>query len=134
MGFMDDVSAFTKGIGQKAKGNYDIVAMNNQVSSLQKEISGIYLQIGERYYTVYGEEPVKEVKEYVDRIKKLEVQIAEMKQQIESTKIATAAVPLKATTVTDMTLNHGENGFCTECGTPLSSDAMFCVKCGAKIT
>lgn len=133
MGFMDDVSAFTKGIGQKAKGNYDIVAMNSQISSLLKEINGIYLKIGEQYYNIYRENPVAEVKEYVEKIKNLEVRIAETKQQIESTKIATAAVSLKATAVADMTQKQGENGFCAECGAPLSADAMFCVKCGTKV-
>lgn len=134
MGFMDDVSAFTKGVGQKAKGNYDIVTMNNRVSSLQKEITGIYTQIGKQYYASYGETPTDDFKELINEIKKLEEQIADTKQQIENTKVTTASVSFKATSENVESAVDGSYGFCSKCGAPLAADSLFCIKCGAKLT
>lgn len=133
MGFMDDVSAFTKGVGQKAKGNYDVVTMNNKISALQKEIKGIYVQIGEKYYALYKENPEADLKELVDGIKNLEAQISDVQQQIESTKAEMAAVQLRTASPENAIIADGSNGFCKSCGAPLLAGSMFCVKCGAKV-
>ena len=129
MGFMDDISMFTKGVGQKAKGNYDIVTMNNRIASLQKEISNVHTQIGKKYYELYAQTPNEELKEFVERIVLLEKEIDMIKQQIEDTKTATAAVQLTA--------SSGETGngvrFCKVCGTQLSEGALFCTSCGTKV-
>ncbi len=131
MGFMDGVAAFTKGVGQKAKGSYDIVAMNGKVSSLTKEISGVYTQIGEKYYALHKDEPEKAFEDFIETVKSLEAQRAVIERQIESTKAATASVPLSAQGA-PATAN-GENGFCEKCGAPLPEDSVFCVRCGAKV-
>lgn len=133
MGFMDGVSAFTKGVGQKAKGNYDIVTMNNRIMSLQKEIRGIYLQIGEKYYAVHKENPEAYLEGFVKAVQNLEIQIASVSQQVESTKAATAAVQLISGSGGKLRGTDGSNGFCASCGAPLPADSLFCVKCGAKI-
>ena len=131
MGFMDEVSAFTKGVGQKAKGNYDVVAMNTKISGLQKEMQNLYLKTGQQYFSLYKENPAENMRESVEAICRVQEQIAEIRQQIETTKAETAAVPLKAGTfVPD---GNGENGFCPSCGAPLTADSLFCVNCGAKI-
>lgn len=133
MGFMDDISAFTKGVGQKAKGNYDVVAMNNRVSSLNKEILQIYSQIGKQYYETRREMPDEDFVGLIDRVKQLEEEIEDVKQQIERTKAATAAVSLKATTTIDEEVVDASNGFCESCGAPLPTESIFCIRCGAKI-
>lgn len=45
MSFMDNVSAFTKGVGQKAKGNYDILTLNNQITNLNKDMVSYILDV-----------------------------------------------------------------------------------------
>lgn len=131
MGFMDEVAAFTKGVGQKAKGSYDIVAMTGKVSSLTKEIHGVYTQIGEKYYALHKDSPEETLADLTDTVKSLEAQKAVIEQQIESAKAASASVQLsvqKAPVSAD-----GANGFCDKCGAPLPPDSLFCIKCGAKI-
>ncbi len=132
MKFMDEVSAFTKGVGQKAKGNYDIVAMNNRISSIQKEIRGIYTSLGEAYYALHKKDSEESLKNFVDSIVKLEAQISEVQRQLETTKAATAAVQLKAPQ-TENEVYDGSHGFCANCGASLPEDSIFCVKCGAKV-
>ena len=131
MGFMDEVAAFTKGVGQKAKGNYDIVAMNGKVTSLTKEIRSVYTQIGEKYYAIHKDEPEEALTDLIDTVKSLEAQRAAIERQIENTKAATASVPLAAQGAPASA--NGENGFCEKCGAPLPEDSVFCVRCGAKV-
>ena len=129
MSFMDEVSAFTKGVGQKAKGNYDIVNMNSKVSSLTKEIKTLYAQIGEIYYNTHKDDSEEVFYEMIEKIKDLEIQIADVKQQIEEKKKETAAVSL----TTDEQAGDGSHGFCKNCGAALIEDSNFCIKCGTKI-
>lgn len=132
MGFIDGISTFTKGVGQKAKGNYDIVSMNNKITGLQKEIQKTYLKMGQQYYLWYKENPAEELKVFVESIKDNEAEISKIKREIENIKAETAAVQLTASTPS---LNaDGSNGFCTECGAPLVEDSSFCVICGAKLS
>ncbi len=131
MGFMDEVAAFTKGVGQKAKGSYDIVAMNGKVSSLTKEISGIYTQIGEKYYALHKDDPEEAFTNLIDTVKSLEAQRTVIERQIERTKAETTAVPLAAQAA-PAPADRG-NGFCEKCGAPLPKDSVYCVMCGAKV-
>ena len=133
MGFMDDFNAFTRGVGQKAKGNYDVVAMNAKIASLQKEIREIYLQIGEKYCAIHKVNAEEALAGFVEHIRNLETQIADVQQQIESTKAATAAVSLKAVPTATHEAGTGAGGFCPKCGALLEADALFCIQCGAAI-
>lgn len=132
MRLMDEVSAFTKGVGQKAKGNYDIVTMNNRISSLQKEIRGVYTKLGEAYYSLHKEEAEEALRDYTFQIQQLESQVAKVQQQVDATKELTAAVSLKAAPDESVMGDRG-HGFCANCGAPLPEDSMFCVKCGTKV-
>lgn len=131
MGFMDGVSTLTKGVGQKAKGNYEIITMNGKISGLQKEIQGIYLEMGQQYYSLYKENPDEGMEGFVNKIRETEGQIEEIKQQIEKIKAETASVQLR--TVTPAESMAGSHGYCTKCGKPLPADASFCVYCGEKL-
>lgn len=131
MGFMDGMSAFTKGVGQKAKGNYDIIAMNGRISNLQKEIQGIYLKMGQEYYSLHKEDPDEKMAGFVDSVRKAEEQIDEIKRQIETIKAETAAIPLRQNAAVENT--DGGHGYCPKCGKPLSAEASFCIYCGEKL-
>ncbi len=94
MGFMDSVSSFAQGVGQKAKGNYDVLALKNQASSLEKEVSELFKRLGEGYFNKYKDEPEAELAELVSQIIDKQNRIAELKAEAENTKAATAAVQL----------------------------------------
>lgn len=129
MGFMDEVAAFTKGVGQKAKDNYDIVAMNGKIASITKEIRGVYAQIGEKYYALHNGEPEEALRDLVDTVKSLEAQAASIERQIENTKAAVSSAAPSSVPSAD-----GSHGYCDKCGAPLPPDSVFCVKCGAKVS
>ncbi len=124
MGFMDSVTSFTKGVGAKAKGNYDVVSLNSQISTIQREITGLYTKIGERYYEVHKDSPEEcfdgMIREVNDRVAK----ISALQREIENTKEAMAAVTF--------TNPQAAVRYCTKCGTPLEVGNVFCVRCGAK--
>lgn len=92
MGFMDNLSAFTKGVGAKAKGNYDVVSMNAHISSLKKDIKEEYRKIGKQYYEQNKDNVDDEYKDSMKTISSKLEKIEEIKKQIEETKEATAAV------------------------------------------
>ena len=136
MGFMDNVSAFAQGVGQKAKGNYDVLALNNQLSSLEKELAGIYRQLGENYYDLHNEDPDPKLEATISQITEKREKISELKTSIDDTKAATAAVQLVPPQDTSKSKgNPSGNGFsgkvCSNCGSPIG-DELFCGNCGAK--
>lgn len=133
MGFMDEVSVFAKGVGKKAKGNYDVVAMNTKVSSLRREIQGIYSKIGEQYYAIHKETPDEALKDYVETIKNKEAQIAEIEKQIEDTKALTAEVPLRTANGSGNQEAAVTMKYCTNCGAAIPEDSNFCTNCGTSI-
>ncbi len=124
MGFMDSVTSFTKGVGAKAKGNYDVVNLNSQISALQREIGGLFTAIGERYYNNHKDDAEEcfsgMIKEVKDRIAK----INSLQQEIENTKEALANVSFSSA--------QPAVRYCVKCGTPLDMGSVFCVKCGAQ--
>lgn len=133
MGFMDEVSVFAKGVGKKAKGNYDVVAMNTKVSSLRREIQSIYPKIGEQYYAMHKEAPDEDLKDFVEAIKDKEAQIAEIQKQIEDTKEATAEISLKTANSSDNQKVDVNLKYCSNCGSATPEDSCFCTNCGAPI-
>lgn len=130
MGFMDEVSVFAKGVGKKAKGNYDVVAMNTKVSSLRREIQGIYSKIGEQYYAIHKETPDEALRDFVETIKDKETQIAEIQKQIEDTKAATAEIPLKTANSSDDQEADANVKYCINCGAAIPKESSFCTNCG----
>lgn len=131
MGFMDSVSTFTKGVGAKAKGNYDVVALNTQISACKKEIAALYSKLGETYYAAHKNDPDESVKGIVSEIIDRENKIAAINDQITKTKEATAAVQLTNSPVLAGPTNAlGRK--CSNCGASLADDAVFCAECGTK--
>lgn len=131
MGFMDSVSTFTKGVGAKAKGNYDVVALNTQISACKREILALYSKLGETYYATHKNDPDDSVKGIVSDIIERENKIAVINDQIAQTKEATAAVQLtNSPVVAGATNSLGRK--CANCGATLADDAVFCAECGTK--
>lgn len=131
MGIMDSVNAFTKGVGQMAKGNYDVLAMNNQISNIQKEIDAAYKEIGKKYYETHKDDPDTLAPELIAILKKKDEQIEELEREIETTRQATAAVSFTHDTGSEY-VHAVSDKVCIKCGAGLAEDAVFCNVCGTK--
>lgn len=130
MGLMDEVSVFAKGVGKKAKGNYDVVAMNARVSALRREIQSIYSKIGEQYYAIHKETPEEALKELVENVMEKENQVEEIQKQIEGAKAAISEIPLKTA---DTQKDDVKIKYCINCGSAIPEDSSFCTNCGKSI-
>lgn len=131
MSIVDNVSFFAKGVGAKAKGNYDIIAMNGQITSIEKEISQLYKELGSRYYEGHKEDAEEALSGFVDEINKKRQQIEDLQKEVDKTRATTAAIPL---TVNEDNLSEQEVEVkkCQQCGAIIMKDALFCRECGAE--
>lgn len=132
MGFIDNVSVFTKGVGAKAKGNYDIVAMNAQISTLKREINELYTAIGEAYYKEHSESPESAVSDLVNQVSDKANKINKLNTQIEITKTETAAVQLIVPDEKNTESPKFNGRVCKQCGSPISDEDLFCQNCGTR--
>lgn len=123
MGFVDGISAFTKGVSAKAKGNIDVVNLNTQLSATQKEISALYEKLGKTYYENMKNCPDACVAELVKAINEKFAQIEDINNQINSTKDNIASISLT---------NKVEGRICVNCGAEVGAGNLFCVKCGTR--
>ena len=57
MGFLDDVKGFTSGVAEKTKGNMDVISLNQQITSAEKDLKEMYTLLGEKYYEQHGNDP-----------------------------------------------------------------------------
>ncbi len=135
MGFMDSVSTFTKGLGEKAKGNYDVLTLNNKISSSEKEMNKLFGMLGKQYFDLHKDDPEEALAEVVNNIISTEASIEELKKLVEETKTATAAVQLTSPVQNDQAGNGGagvNKKTCMFCGAPIDDDSVFCSVCGKK--
>ena len=126
MSFMDSVAVFTKGLGEKAKGNYDLLALNNKISGSQKEMNNLLSELGRQYFDMHRNDPEDELSDLIEEIMKLESSIEELKKLAEETKTATAAVSLTAS-------SEEKGAVCPKCGSRLDKDSVFCSVCGTRV-
>ena len=126
MSFMDSVTMFTKGLGEKAKGNYDLLNLNNKISGTRKEMNNLFEELGRKYFETHRNDPEDDLSEIVDNIAKLETSVEELMKMAEDTKTATAAVQLKLS-------SEGTGSICPVCGSRLDKDSVFCCVCGTKV-
>ncbi|MBP5194887.1 MAG: zinc ribbon domain-containing protein [Lachnospiraceae bacterium] len=139
MGFGESFSAFTKGVGEKVKGNAEVMNLRSQINAEQKQINDLKAVLGGKYYDLYKDtaSPEPELQETLDAIRYHEQKAMDLEKQAADVRQNTSSVSLKAQPGS----GYGEfksgsapgNKFCTQCGAPLVDGQAFCVKCGAKI-
>ena len=134
MSFIDSVSKFTSGVAEKTKGNVDVFSLNQQISTLEKEITEVYKQLGIAYYNANKENPEGDLGEFVKTINEKFASIEEVKAEIEKKKAEIAAVQLTSSNEeTAAPAQQPATGkVCPNCGNPVS-DELFCGKCGTKL-
>lgn len=113
MALMDQLSAKSKDITQKAKDTTEQTKMKNLIKSENEKIESLYAALGKLYY----ENETEELKEpYADIVKTIRFsmnKIEEYQGKIESIK---------------------SKYICPTCGASVTSTTQFCKNCGTKIT
>lgn len=101
-----------QGVVKKTADISEITRLRGLISDNQDEIRRYYASIGERYYKMYSDSPVDEVRELVESIKRMEQRIENYQAQINKIK---GIVP------------------CPYCGKDTSINVQFCGNCGRKM-
>lgn len=135
MSFLDNVSKFTSGVAEKTKGNVDVFSLNQQISTIEKEINEVYKQLGIAFYNANKENPDGEFAEFVKTINAKFASIEEIKAEIEKKKAEIAAVQLTTSNETAspaQSTQPSTGKVCPNCGNPVA-DEPFCGNCGTKL-
>lgn len=114
MAFFDDLgkklSQAGQNMAQKTKDFSEVNKLNSAISSEEKKINNIYLQLGKEYYDRHTNDSEACFEQFVSAIKASETQIATLRQQIQDIKGITR---------------------CEKCGADILNNAAFCSSCGA---
>jgi len=116
----DQTAELARTVGDKTTDMLKIGKLNAQISSANTSIEELKTRLGDHYWKLFSEGAQLDddavvlcstIKEYCEEIDSLKAQIAELKAE-------------KAPAVT----------ICPACGAENAEDALFCKKCGAKLT
>lgn len=111
--FVETLNNTGKTVSEKTKQGSDIVKANIKISSEERALNDVYLEIGKTYYENNAENPCCDtMKELFDMVVEKKASIAALKQQIRT---------IKGVSV------------CDACGAENPVENEFCGKCGAKI-
>jgi ribosomal protein L40E len=123
MAFFDDLGKKLSQTGQeavnKAKEFAETTKLNSLIDSEEKNINSLYSKIGARYFELFAENPEEGMVEFFIGINESKKKIAEFREQLLKVKGADAA-------------QKGEA--CPNCGTINPTGALFCSKCGFKLS
>lgn len=116
MSFIEDLGKKVTQAGndttQAAKNFSDINKFNSEIKACEKNIAKIYSEMGQKYYEIYSESPVEEMKAFVDEIRANKSRIDELGIQIAGIKGL---------------------AICESCGAEIPVDSQFCPNCGMKM-
>lgn len=134
---------------QKAKDISETTRLNKVISDSQKQIQGLYSEIGYTVYCTYRENPIPEVAESFRQIDELLRGIEECQSQIKELNTGSICPSCGAKIKQGMKFcsicgselkleelnipKKEETAYCSECGAPMGADAVFCTECGNKV-
>ena len=102
-----------KAVSEKTKQGTDIVKANLKITTEERELNDLFLEIGKMYYKNNSENPCcDQMKELFDKVSEKEAAVEELKNKVRA---------LKGVVI------------CENCGAEVGDDNAFCGKCGAKI-
>lgn len=123
MGFLDKVKDMGGALGEKMKQGFqtvsdgsqkllDKVEVKKQISTIEKEINGIYVSIGKKYIeNIKGDIP-EDMAGYVNTLNEKTEELEKLKDQLDE-------------------LN--DKNVCPACGAPTQKGQKFCDKCGTSL-
>lgn len=111
--FVETLNHTGKAVSEKTKQGTDIVKANLKITTEERELNDLFLEIGKLYYKNNSENPCcNQMKELFEKVSEKEAVVEDLKSKVRS---------LKGVTV------------CQSCGAEVDGENAFCGKCGAKI-
>ncbi|MDY3791129.1 MAG: zinc ribbon domain-containing protein [Oscillospiraceae bacterium] len=111
--FVETLNNTGKAVSEKTKQGTDIVKANLKITTEERELNDLFLEIGKMYYENNRENPCCDhMKELFDKVAEKEAAVEELKSKVRA---------LKGVVI------------CQNCGAEVGDDNAFCGKCGAKI-
>lgn len=102
-----------KAVSEKTKQSTDIVKANLKITTAERELNDLFLEIGKMYYKNNSENPCCDhMKELFDKVSEKEAVVEELKNKVRA---------LKGVYI------------CPKCGAEVGEENAFCGKCGTKI-
>ncbi len=129
-GLKDTVSKSFTAINLKKSNFVTINKLNTYISTLEKEIEGLYSKIGTNTYTKWkrdGDFDLNQLQEFCEKIREKEEEIAKQKAQIQEIEEEENQILGRSSEEDEL---PGERMYCAFCGAPNSDQYKFCVKCG----
>jgi DNA-directed RNA polymerase subunit RPC12/RpoP len=112
-GIGEAFSKFGKTIVDGTQKTAKQVSLAAEIDSLETKVKKLYLELGDKYYSIFGESPAEELVPYCDEIRRAKNDIAEKKKTMSE-------LSGKKT--------------CPYCGAPIDTTTIFCSACGKKVT
>ena len=140
----DKLTQTSQSAVSRVKDLSETVRLNTEIGDLENQINDLYCKMGYEIYIAYKEKPLEEVKELIDQITNLHIQIDESKQLIQAMQAANTCPNCGNKIKPGMIFCSScgtklpepevvEAAFCSKCGAPVVGDADFCMTCGEKL-
>ena len=151
MGFLDDVSAFGKGLSQKTKDMVDVTSNNNKISGLEKQVNAAYAVLGAKVFADKAGDLEGPYQDELNAIRTLMAEINKIQNEnkaIEDAQAQAAAAAAEAKAAKQATINAAAdaakemdrksaiaNGakVCPKCNGLVPAGNLFCTNCGTKV-
>ena len=155
MGFLDDVSAFGKGISQKTKDMMDVTSNNNKIAGIEKKINEAYQVLGQKYYSDKISDTECAYQDELNVIRDLMAEIGKIQNEnkaIEDAQVAAAKAAAEAKAAAQSAAQEAKakkqeqidtassmvksesSATCPKCNAPVKAGALFCTACGNKLS
>ena len=145
-GLKEKLAQTSQTAANKVKDLSETVRLNTNNSEIEDEISDLYGKIGYEIYLAHKDDPIPEVKDYIEQITELHKRIAENNTLIHAMQSANTCPNCGGKLKPGMVFCSScglklperieepeKAAFCSNCGAPVVKDAAFCTSCGAKI-
>ncbi|MBP0955944.1 MAG: zinc ribbon domain-containing protein [Oscillospiraceae bacterium] len=111
--FVETLNNTGKAVTEKTKQGTDIVKANLKITTEERELNDLFLEIGKMYYKNNRENPCcDQMKELFEKVSEKEAAVEDLKNKVRA---------LKGVVI------------CQNCGAEVGDDNTFCGKCDAKI-
>lgn len=150
MAFFDELGKTLSMAGQaavqKTKDVTETTKLNMMISEEEKNIKNLYLQIGELYVSIHGNDYESDFSVLMEAVNASQVKIAECRRHIQDIKgqipceKCGALLPYEAAfcsscgaAVVRQAVSSANHLVCSSCGAKNDKDARFCYVCGQPI-
>ena len=140
MGLLDNVKAAAAGVTQKVSGNVDLMGLNSQIASAEKEINELFLKLGAAYFEAHKDDPDDALKDQMAVLNEKVKALGDLRNAVQTKKAENAAVsftppptPAQNAGAQAAAANAAATGVtCPHCGAP-NQPGKFCARCGKSV-